>query len=266
MPELPDVEVYRRRIDPDALHREIASAAFGGTDLRQPIPEKLLRERLPGHSFTGTHRHGKFLFARLGDDGWLLLHFGMTGEILLLEHDDPEPKHTRLELRFEDAGRLAYTNMRKLGRVDLVDDPERFLEEEELGPDPIGDAMDGGRLRTRFAGARGTLKAALTDQQRIAGIGNIYADEILLEAGMNPRLPAQELSQSAVDRLAEAMREVLDAAIDADVDPDRMPEGFMIAERRDGGRCPRCGSELVKTKISGRSTYYCPHHQPEPVS
>jgi formamidopyrimidine-DNA glycosylase len=262
VPELPDVEVYRRRIDPDALGRTIRSVELGDVDLREPVPASTLRSRLPGRKLTSTRRHGKFLFVGIEDAGWLLMHFGMTGEARLLDRNDDLPRHTRMTLLFEDGGRLAYTNMRKLGRLECVDDADAVISAEGLGPDPLKDGLDAATLGERLRGRRGTLKGALTDQGLIAGIGNIYADEVLLEAGLHPRTPVPSLNEEDVERIARAIDAVIAAAIEAEVDVDRLPDWFMLPHRDGDGRCPRCGAELERTRISGRSTYFCPQDQP----
>lgn len=262
MPELPDVEVFRRRIARNALHRRIQAVHAPDDLLLEDISASALKRRLGGHTLESTDRHGKYLFVELGDHaGWLLLHFGMTGDVEILDEDDEEPTYLKLRLDFEDRGRLAYSDRRRLGKIGVVDDVQAYIEEHRLGPDPLEDDVKPDELRERLRGRRTSIKAVLMDQSVLAGLGNIYTDEILFQVGLHPGAPADGLREETVREIHRAIRRVVDTAIKAGADPEKMPEGFLLPHRGKGGECPRCGRELRKETMGGRSAYFCPHDQ-----
>lgn len=263
MPELPDVETFRKRLYQRGLGRPVTAVDVRRRDLLVDVGQGELGSALKGAALETTRRHGKHLFARVSGAGcWLRLHFGMTGELSVSRtggDGEVEPDHTRLRLDFDDGGFLAYVNTRALGEIGLVEDVDAFLEERGLGPD-ARDLSEGG-FAERLAGTSAMLKSALTDQSRIAGLGNVYADEILLRAGLHPKLRARDLDDDSRRRLFGAMREVLDQAVEAHADPTRMPDTFILPDREEGAPCPRCGGTLESLKVSGRTTYVCPSCQ-----
>jgi formamidopyrimidine-DNA glycosylase len=208
-----------------------------------------------------TRRHGKHLFVRVSGDGWLRLHFGMTGEVRYFKDHGDAPEHTRLRLDFGGGYTLAYRNTRKLGEIGLVDDPDEFVREQGLGPDALSDDLGLRRFRELLENRRGTLKGTLMNQEVLAGIGNVYADEILFRAGLHPEARADRLRDDSVKKVHRSMRAVLKAAIDARVEAERFPRSFLLPDREEGAPCPRCGRGLRKTEVSGRATYYCPRDQ-----
>lgn len=257
MPELPDVEVFRERLESTSLNREIRTVSVDADRVLKDVSERTLRSRLKGGALTSTRRHGKHLFARIRGDGWLRLHFGMTGELVPYGEGDEPPGHVRLRLDFAGGDRLAYRNVRKLGEIGLVEDPDGFVEEKGLGPDALD--LDREGFRRRLDGRRGAIKSTLMNQEVVAGIGNVYADEILFRARIHPETPIGELDDGALRRLHRAVGDVLQAAIDARVTD--FPRSFLLPDREEGAPCPRCGTPLEKIRVSGRPTYFCPEDQ-----
>jgi formamidopyrimidine-DNA glycosylase len=264
MPELPDAVVYRRRIEHAALDRTIA-----GADVVDPLilgdglePHRF-DERLRGRSLTETHRHGKHIFARYGDEtGWLALHFGMTGRVQVVE-DGTMPEYAYVQLHFEEGGALAFECPRKFARVRLIDTPDAFVEAKDLGPDAR--RADAEAFLAPFDTRRGTIKGRLLDQSVVAGLGNIYADEALYQEGIHPRTTVPELSEEDLRGLYDAVQEVLDAAIAVDADPEALdPDRFMLPHRYGDEHCPNTGAPLETETISGRTAYYSPARQPSP--
>ena len=260
MPELPDVETFRRVLEKHALHRTIAGFDLEAPRLLDGIDEAKLRENLVGHRFEATHRHGKYLFAHLDHDPWLVLHFGMTGEPRPFGPDEAPPPYARFIIHFQDGGHLAYIDPRKLGEIGLTPDPQTFVRDKGLGPDALG--LDWPTFRALTQGARGMVKPWLMDQHHLAGIGNIYGDEILFQAGIHPRRKMEDLDEDALRRIHQAMQDTLGLAIGAHADPARMPPHFLIPHRHKGGHCPKCHTPLEHTKIQGRTSWYCPRCQP----
>jgi formamidopyrimidine-DNA glycosylase len=260
MPELPDVEAFRRHLDATSLHRRVERVRVHDTAALQGLSRQRLQRALAGRRLRRSHRHGKHLFGALTGGGWLVMHFGMTGRLEYDEGGDRPPRHTRLTVQFADGSRLAFVDQRKLGFVSLARDVEEFVAAERLGPDALDLSLTGLRdlLRTR----RGSVKSALMNQAAVAGIGNVYSDEICFQARLDPRTPATSLQDTAVRRLHRRLGGVLHTAADRGADPARVPRGWLLAHREDGAPCPRGNGTVRKISMSGRGAFYCPSCQP----
>lgn len=260
MPELPDVERFKMYLDATSLHQEIAATEVHDNDILDGISVRKLRSHLQGESFEATSRHGKFLFVHLQPPRLLVLHFGMTG-YLDYAHKDECPRHARVVFRFEGGSRLAYVCQRKLGRVAMTDNRDEFLESQQLGPDALDEHLTARELAERIAGRRSATKSAIMDQSIIAGVGNIYADEILFQAGIAPDRCAAELDEKDLRTLHRAMRRVLQTAIRNRTEVARFPKTYLLRRRDQDGSCPKCSHKLKTTRISGRRAVFCPHCQ-----
>ena len=266
MPELPDVEVWRQYVDATSLHQPIAGLVYDAADLRRTVSRRSLARALVGRRFRSTRRHGKHLFLELvGENsdadaaaGWLRLHFGMTGALRYFRVGG-EPGHTRLRIDFENGFHLAFQNTRKLGMIGLPGDPDRWIRLQGLGPD--GMRVGRQRFRSLFAGRQGLIKSLLVNQRVLAGLGNVYADEILFQARLNPRTPAGELDRSELDHLYDRMTSVLEGAVRARAKPEQMPDDWLVPHRHPGGRCPRCGADVESVDVGGQTAYFCPEEQ-----
>ncbi|HSO07041.1 MAG TPA: DNA-formamidopyrimidine glycosylase family protein [Pelomicrobium sp.] len=259
MPELPDVEVFKRYLDSTALNQRIDAVSVEAKRLLKGVSAATLARHAKGQRFGATRRHGKYLFVELEGDGrWVVLHFGMTGFLKYYKDESEAPEHREAEFRFADGYRLVYSAPRKFGRIGLTDDPESFVEEEGLGPDALD--LDLAAFRDAIAG-RGAIKSRLMKQEALAGIGNVYGDEILFQAKIHPQAAAGKLSDDEVKRLHRKTSDVLERAIDAQADPARMPKSFLLPHREQGGRCPRCGGKVRSIKVGGRTTWFCPSCQ-----
>ena len=272
MPELHDVEVSKRYLDATGLHRSIESVEVTAPRLLQGVSEERLRETLVGRELTGTRRHGKWLFAGVGEpDGepgdHLVLHFGMTGFLRCYRKPEGEPDHVRLRLDYADGYRLAYDNQRMFGEIGLASDVDSFVRKRDLGPDALDLAAgDGERFRELLADRRGIIKPTLMNQSVLAGIGNELSDEVLFQARIHPERTAGELSPAELDTLHSELGRVLEAAIAAGeggvIDPVGLPEGFLNRHREEGAPCPAgCGGALERIEVSGRTGYHCPRCQ-----
>lgn len=258
MPELPDVEVFRQQLAATSLHQEIEAVAIDAPKMLQDVSAEDLRSALLGTAFETTHRHGKYLFAELARGPWLVLHFGMTGRLDYTERDAEPPRHARLTIDFENGHRLAGIWQRRLGKIGMTTDPKSFVAEHELGPDALGLACSD--LREMLARRRGGLKSALMDQAFIAGLGNVYTDEILFHAGLDPARPAADLGDD-VEKLHRATRHVLELAIERRAEPERLPDTWLLPHRKSEARCPRCGTPIDKVQTAERTGYRCPDCQ-----
>lgn len=259
MPELPDVEVLKRYLDSTALHQQIERVQVNDEIVLPDTTPKKLDNALAGQAFDSTQRHGKHLFVNLDQGDWLELHFGMTGDLKYYKEEQQEPDFTQVLFQFENDYRLAFIMPRKLGEVRLIDSPERFVQEKDLGPDALDLGFE--PFKALLSGRRGMVKSTLMNQEILSGIGNVYSDEILFQAGIHPRAKVNDLSQQQFEKLYAKLCAVLQTAIDHQAQPDSFPDSYLIPRRSEGEKCPGCGGEVKRIEVSGRSGYYCPNCQ-----
>jgi formamidopyrimidine-DNA glycosylase len=263
LPELPDVEVFKQYIDATSLHQKVKDVEIRSRQILEGTSAQKLKAELGGRAFESTQRHGKHLFVQLDDGHWLMLHFGMTGDLKYFKDMEKDTPHDRLLFSFSNGYHLAYDSQRKLGEVERIEDIEQFVEERELGPDALDPDLDFAAFKQALAGRRAMAKSALMNQQIIAGIGNVYSDEILFQAGVHPRTKTNQLDEETLAEIFNVMKRVLCTGKDYQTDPDQFPESYIIPHPHGDGKCPRCGGELKRVKVSGRSAYYCPNCQGE---
>jgi formamidopyrimidine-DNA glycosylase len=266
MPELPDVEIFRQVVDRQCLGRRIERAVVADPGILDNISANALADRLAGAVVRSAHRHGKHLLIAAPPAGVLAMHFGMNGALRFLADKQEEPPYLRLFVDFAGGGRLLYINPRRLGRVALADSAEAFVAAAGLGPDALDPGFDLPAFAGVLAGRKRDIKSVLMEQSLLAGIGNIYSDEILFQAGIHPATPAMRLDRGRAEHLFRTMKRVLQTAIDhaagAESGGERLPPGFLLPERRRGGHCPHCNRPLATLKRGARTGYFCPHCQP----
>lgn len=257
MPELPDVETFRRYLNSTALHQRVQAVCVKDGAVLGDTSAKSLQARLQGHEFKSTRRHGKNLFVEIsGGSEWLRLHFGMTGSLVYLKDTTPPPAHAHVLFEFSHRHRLAYMDPRKLGAVGLVDNIADYAGKKHLGPDALG--VSGLAFCARLEGRRGGIKAALMNQQVIAGLGNVYADELLFHSRTHPKVRIENLDRAVLKRLYRTMQVVLKKAVECRADVGRLPYTWLLPHRGRDGKCPRCGHGWKLIKVSSRTTYLCP--------
>lgn len=264
MPELPDVEVFKRYLDATALHQTIERVDVRDEYVLKGTSPGELGGLLTGEALVSSRRHGKYLFVETTGAPWLVFHFGMTGFFRYYRDPDHASEYPKLVLDHENGYHLAFDCRRKLGEVSLAPDPEAFIADQGLGPDAMSEGFDEEAFREAVGGRRGMVKTALMNQQAMAGVGNEYSEEALYQAGVHPRTPVSDLDGDALDELYGILREVMETAIERRVDPEQMPDDFIIMNRDPGSPCPRCGTAIRRIEVSGRGTYLCPGCQPEP--
>lgn len=248
MPELPEAERARLVLEQGALGRRISSVDDSDAYVCRPHAPGEIAAALVGRRIASARRRGKALWAET--DGPVLgLHLGMAGRLVVDEPPAPN-SWDRFALEFEDGGRLALRDKRRLGRAVLEPDLSR------LGPDAA--EVSSGEFRARVGGSRAPIKARLMDQATVAGVGNLLADETLWRAGVDPRRPAEDLSEAELEHLRRCLR----AATRDAIRKGGVHTGRLISERRSGGRCPGCGGALTRAKVGGRTTFWCPADQP----
>jgi formamidopyrimidine-DNA glycosylase len=274
VPELPEVETIRRQLAPYLEGRTIASAEILDWRWTRPAPPGPVQAALDGSLVERITRRGKYLVWSLSAERYLLMHLRMTGTLLL----DPvaDPPHTRVRLELDDRRRLVYIDPRRFGTGHLVDGAparEAYLS-ARIGVEPLTPEFTPEHLRALARGRVAPVKAFMLDQRRIAGVGNIYADEALFRAGVHPLKPAGRLSAGDWVRLHGGIEEALEAGIEAkgaSIDDFRHLDGArgsfqdrFLVHRRAGEPCPRCSRTIHKIVVGGRGTYVCEHCQPRP--
>jgi formamidopyrimidine-DNA glycosylase len=258
VPELPDVEGFRRVLAEHAVGRRIERVDILDDQVLRGVDARRFAEQFCGRRFDEPSRHGKWLIVPVDAGPVLLAHFGMTGS-LTWARDVERHRHDRVVFVLPD-GELRYRDMRKLQGLRLArdeDEVEQLLA--ELGPDAT--AVSRKRLGELLGGTRRQVKSALVDQSVLAGLGNLLADEILWRAGINPNRGCAGLSDDDVARLHTTMRAVLKTSVRDERVPPR--KSWLTGHRDDEpGSCPKCGSALAHGRMGGRGTRWCPRCQP----
>ena len=274
MPELPEVETIRRQLAPRLEGRTLVDVEILDHRWTQPTSISAVQAGLRGMRVQRLGRAGKYLLWELSEDRHLIMHLRMTGALLL---DPPaDPPHTRVRLALDDGHRLVYVDPRRFGTGHLLLGAaarEAYLA-ARLGAEPLTPEFTAGHLRRSARGRTAPIKAFLLDQRRIAGVGNIYADEALFRAGIHPLRPAGRLRAGDWARLRDAVEQALRAGIEAQgasIDDFRHIDGArgsfqdrFLVHTRAGEPCPRCGRAIRKLVVGGRGTYVCERCQPRP--
>lgn len=271
MPELPEVETVVRDLRPHLGGRTVTGLRAGRQRLRRPW-SRAWESDLVGQRFGEAARRGKWIVLPLVSGPRLLIHLGMTGQLTVADAAAPVLDHTHLVFALDGGRELRFRDIRRFGSVTLLsgqEELERFFAKSGLGPEPFG--LDRRAWRAELASTRRCLKAVLLDQRVVAGVGNIYADESLFEAGLHPGRAANALTAAQAEHLRRAVETVLTRAIDCRgssirnyVGGSGLRGGYQEQFRvygRTGEPCPRCGTAIERQRLAGRSTHYCPRCQ-----
>jgi len=259
MPELPDVETFRKYVDFTSLHKKITDVLVENKKILDNISQTQLEKKLKNNKFICTYRHGKYLFIKTNEEGWLVIHFGMTGYLKYFRHKEDQPKHTRLLITFENGFHLAFNNQRLFGKIGFTFSVEQYLQDKNVGVDALD--IKNITFENTLKKSKVKIKSMLMNQKLIAGIGNIYADEILFQSKIHPETRAADLNKNKLNNLFKRMKEVLNVAIDAKADPENFPSDYLMPHRYKKEVCPKGDEQLKTIKVNGRTTYYCPVHQ-----
>ncbi len=279
MPELPEVETLRRDLEKEVVGKRIRQVEVTGMrSIRRHPNKKHFIGKLEGRKITAVQRRGKYLLLRLDNGDILVVHLGMSGQVLRAKGGpkDPAPKHTHVELTFTQGGSLRFVDPRTFGEM-FVTTPDELEEQvpelAHLGFDPVDTVMSWTQFGDLLASRKAKLKPLLMDQRFVAGVGNIYSDEILWAAGLRYDRSSDQLTSQEVRRLYRAMVETLQEAI--------KHRGSSLADEqyrdlfgemgeyqtqhkvydREGQACRRCRSTITRIKVNGRSSFLCPQCQ-----
>ena len=276
VPELPEVETIRRQLAAVAIGHTISRLRILDPLLVAPNSPNRVRRLVEGRRIESARRRGKYLMLDLDSGDTLAMHLRMTGR---LHHSPdgaaPADRHRRARFTFDDGATLDFSDTRRFGRVWIVpsDHPDREgYWNARLGVEPLGRQFTAARLGALLAGRTAPIKASILDQRLVAGVGNIYADEALFQAGVHPTRPAGSLNANEVAALRDAIRDRLRAGIrsgGASIDRYRDTIGnagamqdMLCVHLHEGDPCPHCGTTVVKTRVAQRGTYFCPTCQP----
>lgn len=261
MPELPEVETQLRYFRKTALGSCVERVVITAPNIiKRPGPRAFARG-LRGRSFVDAERRGKYLIVALDNGRSLILHFGMGGELSYHSSSKDRPDYTRIEFILTNGRRLAFTCPRKICRVMLVDDPSQVPALKEMGPEPLGAAFSLAFLEHLIEQRpRRQIKPLLMDQRMIAGVGNIYADEILFEAKVRPDRNASSLGEDETKRIHRETRRVLRRALRT-AGEEEFPADFLVSRNSRGAACRVCAGPIEMKRIGGRTSYFCPNCQ-----
>jgi formamidopyrimidine-DNA glycosylase len=267
MPELPDVENFGRYLKRHALKQTICGVEIGDKRALRRQPAEPLQRRAIGSQFTALRRHGKNLFARLSRGGWIAFHFGMTGYFDYFADGAKTRRHDRVRFDFANGHHLAFVDPRLFGAVGLIDDPDVFIAARRLGPDALDPKLTLRRFKDAL-GRSGSAKSTLMNQTRIAGIGNLWADEILYQARIHPQTRIARLTDGEIAAMYRTMRRVLPVGIASNAGDEgfvrKLPGSYLLKQRWRSAaqrRCPRCGGPIETLTAAGRTTHICPRCQ-----
>lgn len=256
MPELPSVEIFKRYFDKCALRQMIKKVEVKSPELVVNLSSRELEKSLECHEFISSSRYGKYLFSYLSNGLYLVMHFGMTGYLHYFHQHSS--KHVRMLITFKNGYHLAFDDARKFGKLGITKDPDKFVKMKKLGPDAL--KVDFKNFKNLFKGRKGMIKPLLMNQQVIAGIGNLYADEILYQSRVHPMTPANHLDEEKWEMIFYEMKRVLKKAIECNDKIQALPSNYILSHREINGKCPD-GQDLEIIKVGGRTTYLCPDKQ-----
>ncbi len=269
MPELPEVEIYREKIESDGLNRRITGVKVLDKALLDDLSEKKLQQTLKDHSFTKVKRLGKYLGIELSSGGCLEVHFGMTGSFSFYDKGQ-RPEYSKVIFDLESGENLSYIDPRKFGHLALRNNIEEIRDKHDLGPDALSIGKKDFVQHLQSSGAM--VKSALMNQSLLSGIGNVYADEILFQSRIHPQTKSSDLSKEALEKMYREMKKVLDTSIKYmrhklhksayGKARKSLPDSYILSNRKPHASCPdSCQGKLKTIKVSGRTTYYCPDCQ-----
>ncbi len=253
MPELPEVAYQKLYVDTTSLHQKIVRVDLGADKIFQS-PKKDFEEVLTGNEFISSHQIGKYLIMQLKDKGFLVIHFGMTGKMDYFRHEEVQ-KHAQLTLSFENGGKLSFVCPRKFGKLFLTESIEDFRKQQNLGPHAT--ELKKADFHKLFEKKKGSLKTALMDQSFIAGLGNLYVDEMLFQSGVHPKTKSENLDKKDLDLLYGNMVDILNTVTKCKTEGIPVPDSYLRRHRTEGEDCPNGKGKIEMIKVGGRSTYFC---------
>ena len=259
MPELPEVNTFQQYFDKSSLNQKIGAVIVHDDKIIRNVDAHTFAEKITNRTFTGSYRRGKYLFAELDDGNHVLLHFGMTGDLAYYEDEMDKPKHERFAFHFENGFRLGFDCPRKFARILYIEDLEKYIAEVGLGEDAL--VISEETFLQKMEGRKTSIKGFLLNQKLIAGVGNLYADEICYQTKIHPASTVNALKPRHKKAIFAAMKEILNTAIQRTAYYKDYPENWYFQWRVEGKKAPKGKGVAVVSKVAGRTTYHFEGYQ-----
>lgn len=270
MPELPEVETIRRDLEKEIVGHKIVDLRYDVPKMLQPSPEAV--KRIVGRHFVSAGRIGKLLLLGIEDDGTIGIHLKLSGRLFIRKQSDPEDKFTHVTFKFEDGRELRFTEVRKFGYVKLIENATELKKiTSEYGPEPFTKDYTLDVVKNLLSHSSRATKTLILDQKKIAGVGNIYADEALWYAKIHPETAGNKIPQNQIEELYIGIIKALEQGIeDRGTSIDDYLDIYgkegnharhLNVFRQEGRPCSRCGAEIKKIRVGGRGTHFCPSCQ-----
>jgi len=255
MPEAPDVEIFTKYFNKNAYNKKIISVYVIKPKFLYDINENELKNWLKGQTFDIARRYGKNLIIRIKKDSFLVMHFGMTGSLQYFKSTQDIPEYSCVIFELDDNHKLSYINRRLIGKIFKISSFEEWLKNENLGPDVL--SINYNIFKNIFETSKGAIKNILMDQKKIAGIGNIYSDEILYQSHISPTRKCEELTLKEIEDIYAKTKLILETAVKKEAMDEAMPNNFLLPHRNSDKKCPKGHGNLKILKLGQRTSYYC---------
>jgi formamidopyrimidine-DNA glycosylase len=273
MPELPEVETIRRDLEKEIVGHKIVDLVFEVPKMLQPSPDAL--KKIIGRHIVSAGRVGKLLLLGIENNGTVGIHLKLSGRLFIRNQTDPEDKFTYVTFKLDDSRELRFTDFRKFGYVKMIENRTDLEEiKSKYGPEPLTAEFTFDALKKVLGKTSRAVKTVIMDQEKIAGVGNIYADEALWYAKIHPETAANSLSDSKIEALYQGIIKSIEQGIaDRGTSVDDYLDIYgkegghaknLQVFRQDGDPCPRCGTVIKKIRVGGRGTHFCPSCQVRP--
>ena len=259
MPELPEVNTFQQYFDKTALQQKISKAKVYDDKIFRNIEGEIFEEKLKGRTFVSSYRRGKYLFGKLDNDHHVLFHFGMTGDFKYYQDEMDQPRHERFVFIFGNGFRLGFDCPRKFARILYLENLEDYIEKVGLGEDAL--VISENDFIQKMKGRKTSIKGFLLNQKLLAGVGNLYADEILYQTKIHPASKVNALKPRHKKAIYKTMRDILTTAINRTAYYKDYPDNWFFEWRVEGQKAPKGKSIVTIEKIAGRTTYFFEGYQ-----
>jgi formamidopyrimidine-DNA glycosylase len=254
MPELPEVFTFQKYFDDHALGKKVKACHFHRPKILKEISPESFTAKIKDLSFGSSYRRGKYLFPKLEDGHHILIHFGMTGYLKYYSNPEDAPKYERMVFEFKDGNYLGFEDMRLFGQIRYIPDLEEYLSSIGIGEDAL--LISEADFAEQWLKASGNIKAFLMNQKIVAGLGNLYVDEICFQTKIDPRSMLKNIPKKKIAEVHKKMKTILEYAVDILPNYTDYPENWFWEWRKDGSLAPDGKTTISKSKVAGRTTYY----------
>ncbi len=259
MPELPEVNSFQRYFDETALHQKIVKVKVQDDKIIRNVSGRAFAKYLKGRTFTQSYRQGKYLFGILDNGKSVLLHFGMTGDLKYYSEEEDQPKHERFHFDFGNGFKLGFDCPRKFARILYLEDYQEYIASVNLGEDAL--RIKEKDFLEKLKGKKASIKGFLLNQKQLAGVGNLYADEICFRTKIHPASKVDQLSAALRKKIYHAMIAILQFGVDRNATYGQYPDDWLWHYRKEGIKGPKKKGIMQSATIAGRTTYWSEGYQ-----